>query len=76
MRRYFNKIDINGDGTVTKKELKMFLKSIRAGNITDDEIDKILYSVDLNLDGVMDFNEFVKASVQANFDPNYQEEIK
>lgn len=61
---------------MTKKELKMFLKSIRAGNITDDEIDKILYSVDLNLDGVMDFNEFVKASVQANFDPNYQEEIK
>ena len=54
--------------------MKLFLLGVTGRRITDDEVDDILYSVDTNLDGAMDFTEFVRAAMKAGFDPSQEPE--
>jgi Ca2+-binding EF-hand superfamily protein len=59
----FSKVDRNGDGTIEVKELTAMLgKSI--GDL--DEVRGIIAQYDLNEDGVLNFNEFVRLVADNN----------
>eukprot|EP00408_Alexandrium_pacificum_P059099 CAMPEP_0171174908 /NCGR_PEP_ID=MMETSP0790-20130122/10964_1 /TAXON_ID=2925 /ORGANISM="Alexandrium catenella, Strain OF101" /LENGTH=428 /DNA_ID=CAMNT_0011639785 /DNA_START=147 /DNA_END=1430 /DNA_ORIENTATION=+ len=58
----FKRFDKNGDGVISKVELKEVLvaisqKSGRSG-MTDDHIDKLIEVIDVNGDGYIDYEEF------------------
>ena len=56
-------MDTNGDGFVTKDELKQMLGSL--GEPVDDSVvDEMIAVADTNGDGKVDFNEFVQAASQ------------
>ena len=59
----FAAMDTNGDGQVTKEELKALLSQL--GEAVDDAvIDEMIKIADVNGDGKVDFNEFVKAATE------------
>ena len=61
LKAAFQQMDANGDGYVTKDELKAMLSSL--GEPVDDSVvDEMMAVADVNGDGKVDFNEFVAAS--------------
>ena len=61
MKKNFDDIDIDGDGTLTKRELRIVLKNY---GTKKSEIDAWVERADTNGDGVIDFNEFLSAYIQ------------
>jgi calcium-dependent protein kinase len=60
-RSTFHVFDLNGDGVISKKELKQVLKNFDADgadNIVTD-VAEILQAVDRNCDGSIDFSEYM-----------------
>lgn len=51
--------DKDGDGTISEKELKIFLKSL-GQNPTDKEVHDMVKAVDDNGNGLIDFSEFIQ----------------
>ncbi len=63
LKQAFAAMDTNGDGQVTKEELKSLLSQL--GEAVDDAvIDEMIKIADVNGDGKVDFNEFVKAATE------------
>ena len=63
LKAAFQAMDTNGDGQVTKDELKQLLAQL--GEAVDDSvIDEMIKIADVNGDGKVDFNEFVKAATE------------
>ena len=61
----FNTMDVNGDGFVTKEELKTLLAGL-GGEVTDVQVDEMIAAADENGDGKISFEEFVNSnSLQA-----------
>ena len=59
LQQGFATVDTNGDGQITKEELKVLLAQL--GQSQDDQvIDVMISMIDENDDGKVDFNEFVK----------------
>ena len=56
-------MDANGDGFVTKDELKAMLSSL-GEPVEDSVVNEMMNVADVNGDGKVDFNEFVAASQQ------------
>ena len=54
-------MDTNGDGFVTKDELKAMLSSL-GEPVEDSVVNEMMAVADVNGDGKVDFNEFVNAS--------------
>ena len=63
IREQFDAADVNKDGYLSKEELKNLLASL--GSNVDAQA--ILDSVDINNDGKLDFNEFIKAASAGHF---------
>lgn len=57
LRKVFSTFDKNGDGFITRKELRESLRNLRI-LMTDSEIDDIVVKFDSNGDGLIDFDEF------------------
>ncbi|XVE71493.1 hypothetical protein DITRI_Ditri10aG0154800 [Diplodiscus trichospermus] len=57
LKRVFATFDKNGDGFITKQELRESLKNIRLF-MTEKEVEEIVMKVDANGDGLIDFDEF------------------
>jgi len=55
----FGAFDVSGDGSIDETELKNLLKKLGEENTTDEEITKMIASVDDNKDGSIQFNEFL-----------------
>ena len=61
LKKAFSVMDSNGDGVVTKDELKTLLKGL-GEDVTDDVVDEMIKIADENGDGKIQFDEFVKAA--------------
>ncbi|KAG4190542.1 hypothetical protein ERO13_A07G037700v2 [Gossypium hirsutum] len=57
LKRVFATFDKNGDGFITKQELRESLKNIRV-LMTEKEVEDMVVKVDANGDGLIDFDEF------------------
>ncbi|KAK7330070.1 hypothetical protein VNO77_24255 [Canavalia gladiata] len=57
LRKVFSTFDKNGDGFITKQELRESLRNIRVF-MTDKEVDDIVVKFDSNGDELLDFEEF------------------
>ena len=65
LKKAFSVMDSNGDGVVTKEELKNLLKGL-GEDVTDDIVDEMIKIADENGDGKIQFEEFVKAATDGN----------
>ena len=63
LKTAFAAMDTNGDGQVTKEELKALLSTL-GESVDDAVIDAMIKIADVNGDGKVDFNEFVKAATE------------
>ena len=61
LKAAFTQMDANGDGYVTKDELKAMLSSL-GEPVEDSVVNEMMAVADVNGDGKVDFNEFVAAS--------------
>ena len=61
LKKAFTVMDANGDGVVTKDELKSLLKGL-GEDVTDDVVDEMIKIADTDGDGKIQFEEFVKAA--------------
>ncbi|KAK2644920.1 hypothetical protein Ddye_020115 [Dipteronia dyeriana] len=57
LKRVFATFDKNGDGFITKQELRESLKNLRL-MVTEKEAEMMVVKVDANGDGLIDFDEF------------------
>ena len=58
-------MDADGNGEVTKDELKTLLKGL-GEEVTDEVVDEMIAIADENGDGKVDFEEFVRAAADDN----------
>ena len=63
LKQAFAAMDTNGDGQVTKEELKSLLSQL-GESVDDAVIDEMIKIADVNGDVKVDFNEFVKAATE------------
>ena len=62
LRAAFNMIDVNGDGTISKDELKQVFGDVHAGRQGGDRVwDEIMSEVNESRDGKISFEEFEAA---------------
>ncbi|TXG61872.1 hypothetical protein EZV62_013235 [Acer yangbiense] len=70
LKRVFATFDKNGDGFITKQELRESLKNLRL-MVTEKEAEEMVVKVDANGDGLIDFDEFrilYKAMIAQDYD--------
>mmetsp|Transcript_39505 Transcript_39505/g.99346 ORF Transcript_39505/g.99346 Transcript_39505/m.99346 type:complete len:149 (-) Transcript_39505:37-483(-) len=56
-KKAFSLFDRDGDGTITKDELNQVMLSLRQG-LTEADLQDMIGDVDVNDDGLIDFDEF------------------
>ena len=61
LKKAFAVMDTNGDGVVTKEELRNLLKGL-GEEVDDSVVDEMIKIADENNDGKIQFDEFVKAA--------------
>jgi len=59
LREAFKVFDKDGDGHISKAELKIVMKNL-GENLTDAEIEEMINEADADGDGEVDYDEFVK----------------
>jgi calcium-dependent protein kinase len=62
LARVFKQLDVNGDGQLSKEEIKNGYRIHYGRNITDREIESMFNAVDTNHSGYIDYTEFIVAS--------------
>ncbi|XP_010634098.1 calcium-binding protein 2 isoform X1 [Fukomys damarensis] len=60
LRDAFREFDTNRDGCISEGELRAALKVLLGERLSQREVDEILQDIDLNGDGLVDFEEFVR----------------
>ena len=75
--KVFKALDTNGDGTLSKDELLKGFKEVAPFGYKEEDIDQIMKAADSNGNGVIDYSEFVAATIQrrAIMENNRLEEI-
>mmetsp|Transcript_22048 Transcript_22048/g.21744 ORF Transcript_22048/g.21744 Transcript_22048/m.21744 type:complete len:153 (-) Transcript_22048:39-497(-) len=63
LKEVFISIDTNGDGRISKDELRDKYLSIMKESGTESEVEKIMNEVDTDKNGFIDYNEFLKAAL-------------
>lgn len=63
LRDAFIKIDKNGDGTLTKEELKQGVKAVEKCGLSEEDFELAMKLMDTNGNGVIDYTEFIAACV-------------
>ncbi|KAG2389017.1 hypothetical protein C9374_014417 [Naegleria lovaniensis] len=59
-RNMFEKIDSDKSGTIDRLELFTMMKELTDGRITENDVDQMMKDADMDGDGRIDFEEFVK----------------
>ena len=60
LKRAFDKIDTNKDGSVSREELRGILKGLGEA-FSDQAVDDMIKKADINGDGKIQFDEFLQA---------------
>lgn len=60
LKKLFDDLDVNGDGTLDKRELRMIIQEFNLA-LSEKEITDWINKADSNGDGAVDFTEFVEA---------------
>ncbi|EFJ31885.1 hypothetical protein SELMODRAFT_449435, partial [Selaginella moellendorffii] len=63
LRDQFNIIDVDGSGTITLEEIRQALLKDRPWTLKESKVLEILQAMDANMDGFIDFDEFVAATL-------------
>ena len=71
MKYYFKKFDQNGDGSITRDELELVMKTFGGKSYSKEEIDEMLAHADINSDGKVDY----AGNVRYPFSPFWSDEI-
>ena len=61
--KLFNQIDLNCDGRITQEELYLGLKQRLNSDSLDEDVKNIFQNLDMNNDGYIEYEEFVRASI-------------
>ena len=61
--KLFNQIDVNGDGKITEHELYKSLCTKIKSDTLEDDVRRIYQVLDMNDDGYIEYEEFVRAAV-------------
>ena len=59
-------MDTDGDGVVTREELKNLMKKGLGEEYSDDIVEEMIKSADSNNDGMIQFNEFLKVTTDTD----------
>ena len=54
----FQLLDKNGDGKISKEEIKAVIKQC-GGSFFDEEVERVIQNVDKDGDGYLNYNEFL-----------------
>ena len=65
--KLFSQIDVNGDGEVTQKELLKGLKNKIKGESLEKDISAIYKNLDMDNNGFIEYEEFVRAASKEKF---------
>mmetsp|Transcript_10882 Transcript_10882/g.14158 ORF Transcript_10882/g.14158 Transcript_10882/m.14158 type:complete len:154 (-) Transcript_10882:70-531(-) len=71
----FNMFDKDGDGHLTKVELRGVMKNL-GQNFTDSELNEIMSTMDLDKNGTIEFNEFLAMMGKKSMDTTDEEELR
>ena len=61
LRKEFNKIDVNGSGTIEIEELRQAVRKCHA-TMTEEELNHIIKEVDITGSGIIHYHEFIAAT--------------
>jgi calcium-dependent protein kinase len=62
----FRAMDIDGDGILTKEEIKASYQEILGRNLSDDEVDAMFDRIDADASGTIGYSEFVVATLNSD----------
>jgi len=74
LKAAFNRIDTDEDGTISKTELAYVMQTL-GENLTAEDMEALMVDIDLNSNGKIDFDEFVKLMVGDRAEPEEQRDI-
>ncbi|KAH7669056.1 Non-specific serine/threonine protein kinase protein [Dioscorea alata] len=66
LRDQFNAIDVDGSGSISLEEMRQALQKDLPWKLKEPRILEILQAIDSNTDGLVDFQEFVAATLQVH----------
>jgi calcium-dependent protein kinase len=66
LKRIFQTLDKNGDGKLSKDELKEGYHSYFGIDIDDDQLNKLIANIDVDNNGYIDYTEFSMSAVDQN----------
>jgi calmodulin len=64
LREAFKCIDLDGNGVISKEELKQIVLKTMQSEIDEKEIDEMMREADIDGDGFINYDEFVKILVE------------
>jgi len=73
-REAFDMFDRDRDGSISSKELTMVMKNL-IRDISDAEVKKMIEEVDIDGNGIIDFDEFVMMMNRRNKETDAEEEV-
>lgn len=64
LRRIFSELDLNGDGEISKEEIRQGYEKIsQTSYLSEEELNQLIDQIDIDKSGTINYQEFLMASV-------------